>query len=314
MIVKDHVTILTAALALAVALTACSSGSSGPSTGQLSLSVSDGPVHDAIEVCLEFDEIEVKKANSPPETITGLALQQVNLLEFQGPNSAPLLMDVTVEAGEYQWIRLGVNATKGGSGGMGSPSTESVGCSYGGSYVIFADEPNTPYNAYVPSGSETGLKVNSEFIVAQGGLTSMTADFDLQKTLTEPPGLDGDIVVRPSVRLLNDLEVGTVVGTVSADLAEAEGCSPSIFVFDDGDEVMDPANSIASGIVSDDDSPGVYSYAIGFLYAGEDGLGMPYDVAFSCDGGATFSTDAGTGDITIVAGETETLDFPVPGT
>lgn len=312
MINKDHVTVLSAPLVLAVVLAGCSSGSSGPSTGQLSLSVSDGPVHDAIEVCLEFDEIEIKKAGSPPETITGLALQQVNLLNFQGPNAAPLFTDVTVEAGNYDWVRIGVNATLEGSGGMGSPPTDSVGCSYGGSYVLFKDEPNSPYNAYVPSGAETGLKINSEFVVAQGGLTSMTAEFDLQKTLTEPPGLDGNVIVRPSVILVNDLEVGTVIGSVSSDLAEAEGCAPSVFAFADGDEVMDPANSITSAVVSDDDNPGVYSYAIGFLYAGESDDGVPYDLAFTCDGGTTYS--GGTGDVTIVAGETETLDFPVPGT
>ena len=86
------------ASALGVMLAGCGSGSDGPNTGTLSLSVSDGPVHDATEVCLEFDEIEIKKAGSPPELITDLMLQQVNLLDFDDGNSAPLFMDVEVEA------------------------------------------------------------------------------------------------------------------------------------------------------------------------------------------------------------------------
>jgi len=305
------------ASALAVMLAGCGS-SDAPNTGTLSLSVSDGPMHDAIEVCLEFDSIEIRKAGSPPEVITDLTLQQVNLLSFQGQNSAPLFMDVEVEAGEYESIRLGVNAVIGGSGGQGTPPDESVGCTYGGSYVLFADEPTTPYNAYVPSGAQTGLKINSPFVVAQGGSTSMTADFDLQKTITEPPGLEGDIIVRPSIRLMNDLDVGSIFGTVSEALAMQEvtlsvgstvACAPSVYVFEDTDltaSEIDKADSIASGLVKNENDPTVYEYEIGFLQ-----IGNSYDVAFSCDEGESF--DDGIDTVTIDnAGDAKEVNFPVP--
>lgn len=306
------------ASALAVMLAGCGSGSDAPNTGTLSLSVSDGPVHDAAEVCLEFDEIEVKKAGSPPELITDLMLQQVNLLEFQGPNSAPLFMDVEVEAGEYQWIRLGVNAALDGSGSGPAVEENSVGCSFEGSYVLLASAPDVPLKAFVPSGAQTGLKINSTFVVAAGGKTSMTADFDLQKTLTEPPGLDGTIVIRPSIRLMNDLEVGSVFGTVSEALATqtvtladttTAACAPSVYVFDDTEltaSELDVTDSIASGLVKNDNDPTVYEYEIGFLE-----IGSSYDVAFSCDEGASF--DEGIGTVTIEnAGDAEEVNFPVP--
>ena len=121
-----------AATAIAVLLAGCSSGSGDPAPGRLTLSVSDAPAHNAIEVCLEFDEIEIKRVGAPAELITDLTLQQVNLLDFQGPNSAPLFMDVEVDPGEYQSIRLGVNAVLNGNGGQGSPPENSVGCTYGG--------------------------------------------------------------------------------------------------------------------------------------------------------------------------------------
>jgi hypothetical protein len=300
------------ATTMAVALAGCSSDDQ-PFTGQLSLAVSDGPVHNATEVCLEFNEIEIKKAGSAAETMTDLTLQQINLLSFQGMNSAPLFIDVEVEAGEYDWIRLGVNAVKNGNGGQGDPLEDSVGCSYGGSYVLFEDEPDVPYNAYVPSGAQTGLKINSKFVVAQGGATSMTAEFDLQKTLTEPPGLDGDIIVRPSIRLVNDLEVGAVTGMVADDLiapaidvsGESAACEPAAFVFADGTGPgsMDMLESIASAMVKNDADPTVYEYTVGYLQPGE------YDLAFSCD---AENFDPGVGDVTIVAGQTAVLDFPVP--
>ena len=56
-----------------IMLSGCSGGSSGPesntgvlssSTGVLSLGVSDAPVQDARQVCIEFAEAEFKKAQA----------------------------------------------------------------------------------------------------------------------------------------------------------------------------------------------------------------------------------------------------------
>lgn len=313
------------ATAAAVALAGCSSSDDGPTTGQLTLSVSDGPVHDATEVCLEFSEIQIKKAGSPPEVIGDLVLQQVNLLDFQGMNKALLVIEEEVEAGEYEWVRLGVNAVLNGSGGQGVAAEASVGCSYGGSYVYFEDRamedgtsmevpPAGVYNAYVPSGEQRGFQVNGPFIVAAGGSTEMTAEFNLQKMLTEPPGLDGNIIVRPSIRLVNTLEVGAVTGIVATDLAEpgvavtdAPACEPSVFVFADGTapESMTLENSVASAMVTNEADPPDYAYTVGYLEPGD------YDLAFTCDGERF---DPGVGDVTIVAGETEKLNFPVEET
>ena len=192
----------------------------------------------------------------------------------------------------------------------------SAGCEYSGSYVIFVDEPNKAYNAYVPSGAQSGLQINGPFIVAQGGTTYMTADFDLQKTITEPPGLDGDIVVRPSIRLVNDLDVGSVTGVVSTSLlGDLDGmtgdplaCEPTVYVFEDDPAsdpdptTLSPDSSIASAMVDNDTDSTVYDYTVGFLLPGE------YDVAFTCDG---MEFDPGIGHATIEAGETDRVDFPV---
>ena len=115
---------------LAALLVGCGgSGTGGDATGQLSLSISDGPIHDATEICVEFTEVEIKRSGAPAETIDNLTLQQINLLDFQGMNSAPLFLNQEIPAGEYQWVRLGVDAVLGGSGGMGSPPENSTGCS-----------------------------------------------------------------------------------------------------------------------------------------------------------------------------------------
>ena len=119
---------------LAALLVGCGgSGTGGDATGQLSLSISDGPIHDATEICVEFTEVEIKRSGAPAETIDNLTLQQINLLDFQGMNSAPLFLNQEIPAGEYQWVRLGVDAVLGATGGLGSPPATSTGCSYGGS-------------------------------------------------------------------------------------------------------------------------------------------------------------------------------------
>jgi hypothetical protein len=103
--------------------------------GRVSLGISDGPVHDATKVCVEFDEIEFKSGSEttvvtldPPETI--------NLLDFQGANAAPLLISQELPAGDYQWMRLGVNAVRGGTGCCFAPKTDP-------GFALNIDPPNS---------------------------------------------------------------------------------------------------------------------------------------------------------------------------
>ena len=90
-------------------------------TGFLSLGVSDGPIHDAIKVCITFDSIELKSGST--NTLIDLTdedhsgPQTINLLDYQGAESSIILSSVVVDAGEYQWMRLGINAVMGGDGG-----------------------------------------------------------------------------------------------------------------------------------------------------------------------------------------------------
>lgn len=311
---------------LATVLVGCGgSGTGGDATGQLSLSISDGPIHDASEICVVFAEVEVKRSGSPPELITELELEQINLLDFQGMNSAPLFLNNEIPAGDYQWIRLGVDAVLGGNGGTGSPGENSVGCTYSGSYVLRQSDPDAPINLYVPSSAQTGLKIVSGFTVAQGGVTSLTAEIDLQKSVTEPPGLSPDAILRPAIRLVNNLEVGAVTGMVSDELATATitdsttqaetACAPSVYVFApdvvpnpiglNGDPAAEDENDpIATALVYNNDATTDYQYTVGFLLPGL------YDLAFTCDGETFDLTDVAE-DVEIIAQDVVTQDFPV---
>ena len=305
--------------ALAIGLAGCggSGSGSGEKTGTISLGVSDGPVHDANKVCVAFNEIEFKGAGgSIVEQLN--PVQIVNLLDFQGANAAPLLFNYEMPAGDYQWMRLGVDAVQGSNGGIGD--TGPADCNAEGSYIVMKD--SSIHNLYVPSGAQNGLKLVGGFTVPVNGSADFTAEFDLMKSVTAPPGLNPDVVLRPTIRLVNNVDVGTLSGEVTGDLAAAivaptdPACTPSVFVFDDGvapnpigtDAVTDPdglLDPIATAMVNKQtDSEGVvsYHYTVGFLLADH------YEVAFTCDG-TTFEPAEGKPAEVVVKQLTE-VSFP----
>jgi hypothetical protein len=286
----------------------CSGSDSGAGTGLLSLSVSDGPIHDAEKVCITFDEIELKGPGAP-FVIELDPAEKVNLLDFQGNNAAPLLFNEEVPAGNYQWMRLGVDAVLGSNGGLGDSG--GAMCDGDGSYIVMTG--GTAHNLYVPSGAETGLKLVSGFTVPVNGSADFTAEFDLMQSITSPPGLDPDVVLRPTIRLVNNVEVGTLTGQVANELATTESCAASVYVFDDGvtpnaiddGDVVDPDDAIATALVAElltDEAVIEYHYTVGFLLAGD------YEVAFTCDG-EVFEPAAGKS-ATISAQALTTVDFP----
>jgi hypothetical protein len=290
-------------------LVGCGGGGSTTSdeTGLLSLAVSDGPIHDAKKVCITFDEIEFKHGSEAPFVVELDSAEKVNLLDFQGNNAAPLLFNEELPAGNYQWLRLGVDASLGSNGGAGD--TNGDDCDGEGSYLVMNDE--TVHNLYVPSGAETGLKLVSGFTVPVNGSADFTAEFDLGKSITAPPGLQPDVILKPAIRLVNNVDAGTLTGQVSDELATVDACEASVYVFDDGvtpngieDGGDDPNDPVATAMLEEVDNAGIaeYHYTVGFLLAGD------YEVAFTCDG-AEFVPEEGKS-ATIEAQMLTTVDFP----
>ena len=295
-------------VATAVVLAGCGGSGSGSSTGLITLGVSDGPMHDADKVCITFDEIEFKGAGQSTTVVLD-PVEKVNLLDFQGKNAALILMNYELAAGEYQWMRLGVDAVRGSNGGVGDTGGE--GCDGEGSYIIMSDSDDM-YNLYVPSGANTGLKLVGGFTVPINGSANFTAEIDLMKSITAPPGLDPDVIFRPTIRLVNNVDAGTLTGMVHEDYATATDCKPADYVFEDGvtpnaiddGEVPDPTDPVATAMVNEQmnsDDQVEYHYTVGFLLAGE------YEVAFTCDG-IDFQPPKGIG-APILSRQITTIDF-----
>lgn len=297
-----------------LALAACSGsggGSEGQQTGFLSLGVSDGPVQDAEKVCIEFDAVELKPADdSGSITIDLDPPRKIDLLDYQGANAAPLIEDEELPAGFYEWVRLHVNASRGSNGGAGDSGGD--GCDGDASYIVM--NAGTVYNLFVPSGDQTGLKLVRGITVPANGSIDATADWDLMQSVTAPPGLSPDVILKPVIRLVDNVEVGTLLGQVSNELATAEGCEPAVFLFDDGvtpnpiageEEDEDPNDPVATAMVYERmnmDGTATWHYEMGFLLAGS------YEAAFTCDGEVFEPEDGEPADI--VAQQDTVVDFP----
>ena len=263
--IRSKVQGATALLVVLCCVAACGGGGGGGGgTGTLTLSITDAPIDDAAAVVVEFTGVELKPAGGGRVVFDFDTPRQIDLLSLQGNDSTPLLDGVEVPAGDYNWIRLKVNAAKGTLD----------------SYVELED--HSQVSLFIPSGEQSGLKLVSGFTVAQGGIADFTIDFDLRKSVHDPVGQEG-YFLRPALRLVDNLEVGSISGTVPDSYVNAPGCSGghAVYLYAGYDAVVDDVGSanepLTSALVVSDSDSGPHHYTIGFVAAG-----YHYTIAFTC--------------------------------
>lgn len=257
-----------AVLVMGGMLVACGGGSSGggSATGRLSVQVTDAPVDSAENVVVRFTGISFKPMGEAPVEVVYVTPKDIDLLALAGGNAAPLISDMTVPAGAYEWMRLHVQA-----------DFDTV---YD-SYITLVG--GAQHELFVPSGSESGLKLNGGFVVPQGGAASYTLDFDLRKSVVEPLGQPG-YFLKPVIRMVNNAQVGTLTGMVDAALLASActgGATGAVYLYQGADVVPDDVDGVlpdplASGAVTLQ-GDGTYRYTIAFLSPGS------YTVAWTCD-------------------------------
>lgn len=277
-------------------LAGCNGGGSSDSpanTGTASFDVTDAPVDGVSTVKVTFDGIALKPKEGSQITIdfdTPVTID--NLLDLTGNASAPVLGDTTVEAGEYNYIRLFV---------VGGTPDSLVEEDNGQQFPLFipGQQPQSQ------SQARRFLQLSSPFVVPVGGNADFTIDVELRKALTKPSG-QNHYLLRPSLRLVNNAEVGTIEGTVDATLVNDPSCTNntaddeghSVYLYsahdadigdvnvdingdgdhssDDTDGVTPESNPLTLANVKFDSNTAEYRYQIGFVAAGD------YTIAFTC--------------------------------
>jgi hypothetical protein len=285
--------------ASALFLTGCGGdGSSAAETGRLTLAITDAPVDDATALVVKFTAIELKPESGDAITIELNPAPSVDLLALAGGNSRALLEERSVPAGRYQWLRLVVETQE------NQPT----------SYIDL--ENGSRFPLVVPSGAESGLKLIRGFTVAAGSISNFTIDFDLRKSVIAPPGQSPNYLLKPVLRMVDNLQVGAIAGTVAQALV-VDGCAPQVYVFTGADVVPDDLDAAAapdvdpliSVPVSLDAASGEYRFRASFVEVGA------YTASFTCDGdldspeGEETLAFAGAQNVNVSANQTAAINF-----
>ena len=297
-------------VSILLGLAACSGGGDGGGgdTGRLSLGVTDAPVDEASSVVVQFSGVAFKRAGSAPEIVQGLtpSPRQLDLLQYQGGRAALLLDGVTLPAGDYEWVRLIVD---------NAPGVRD-------SYIVRTSGEECELR--VPSGAESGLKLNRGFTLPADGSLALTIDFDLRKSIHAPPGQQGTTaactqgyLMRPTLRIVEDANVGAIAGQVASALVTEE-CLPKVYIFsgsgitpDDIEEATGAdADPLVVASVAVQNGSTSYPYRAAFLPPGS------YTAAFTCDDDDATADDTlefiGTQNVTVQPNLISTADFAAP--
>ncbi|MDX1634429.1 MAG: DUF4382 domain-containing protein [Marinobacter sp.] len=287
--------------ALAAAVAACGGSGSDTATGTMSLGLTDAPVTDLSVAQLNITSVEVKPADGESVTINLETAVDINLLDFQGGKVAQLFEGQEFPAGQYEWIRLHLGEDP---------------------YVVEASDPNqTQIFLFLPSGRQTGLKLQGGFVIPAGGSSDFTIDFDVKKSIINaggnaPAGRD-KYILKPAHRLIDNVEAGSIVGEVDViNLEQQLGCDVndsyfgSVYVYEGADVTptdlnvnVEDSGPLVAVTVDNEDQASLYSYKAAFLPAGD------YTISYTCQPDDNETTESltftGTQNVTVTA-NTET--------
>ena len=237
--------------------------------GTLTVNLADTPVDGATSVVVDFTGVVLHDTNGKTTTITFPSARQIDLLQLRNGVTQALLESQSVPSGSYDWMQLEV---------LANANTQ------GQSYITL--NTGAQYPLYIPSGSETALKLTTPFSVGQGGTTQLVIEFNLRQSVTSTDGQNYTLV--PAMRLQNPSQAGTIAATVDlmaltnqqlGSGAQLSQCSGGLFLFSGG--AVTPQNGGGSSLV--DFQPLSYNGAtqasLSFPYLAQG----TYTVAATCD-------------------------------
>jgi hypothetical protein len=262
-----------ALLALGI-VAGCGGSSSGGSSGALSLALTDGPVDGVGAVVVEFTGVTLKPQGGTAFDVPFDVPLAIDLKALHSGNSELVLDGEAVPAGEYEWVRLNVNA-----------DFDNVLDSY------VTEEGGGQVELRVPSGDNSGLKLVSGFAIVAGGEASFVIDWNLRQGLVEAPGQQG-YKLQPALRIIDMQEYGAIAGTVATSLVTAEACTSdpntgegnAVYIYAGAGVTPDDIDGndpepLATAEVRLDNSSGNHEYVAPYLAPGA------YTVAFTCMAG-----------------------------
>lgn len=179
-------------IAAFAALAACGS-SSGGDTGTMSVRLVDGPTPEYDAVKLDVRSVSIHSGADGWITL-GTPNKVINLLALTGGVAETLAEGATLPAGHYDQMRL-----------LLGPDN---------SVVLSSD--HTEHALKVPSGMQSGVKLNVSFDVAPNTTKDVFIDFDAHRSVFVHETGSGKYLLRPVVRAVDKLVTGAILGTLRA--------------------------------------------------------------------------------------------------
>jgi hypothetical protein len=153
---------------------------------------------------------------------------------------------------------------------------------------IFVDIGNLEYSLYIPSGSQSGLKLNSPYSIGPTGENNFVIEFDLRKSVNNPQGSE-DYRLKPSLKLIENSSTGIVFGSINPEFIIDDNCMNGdqydmgnvVYIYSGDVEPVDYQGAETDPFISASvaqDEAGDYTYRAAFLP--ED----VYTLAFTCQG------------------------------
>ncbi len=202
---------------LAVYVVGCSkSGTSPAGTAKFQINMIDGPgTFSAVNIVIDSIQAHIASSDSTSGWVTlNSAAGTYDLLQLVNGNSA-MVANTSVPAGRYSQIRLFLGS---------------------GSNIVVA---GASFPLVIPSGLQSGLKLNVDASVQSGTTYSMTLDFNVNSSIvvTGNP-LNGQYILKPVIRVIVGPSNGVIDGSVLPHSA-----LPTITAFNSSDTVTTVADT-----------------------------------------------------------------------
>jgi len=264
----------------------------GAGTGTVTVNITDAPIDaaavESVFITVTKLEYHVGDTEEWYEAAGFNGPQQYDLLSLTGGISEAM-GEFLFPAGTITQLRFFLDAPETGSGTPSNP-----GC-----YVKLTGD-DTKYPLFVPSAASSGYKATGSFEVPVNGTVSVTADFDVRKSVKKTGSTYN---LQPTIRTIVDGEAGKIAGTVTYTGTD----TLVVFAYEDGGYSSaqlstDPpfSGAVSSAVLSNT------AYILPYLAAGT------YDLVFACfdsDGVYIDASVRTAEDVVVESGKTTTRDF-----
>ncbi|MFA4838510.1 MAG: DUF4382 domain-containing protein [Candidatus Neomarinimicrobiota bacterium] len=179
---------------LSLGLMTCDSASDETKTGALVIQAFDAPFKGNVEhIYLDIDSVSIHRSDGSDSTTGWIGVSEKDtVIDFLSLVNGEMtnLVESELEEGHYSQIRLVL----------------------GDSSAIVVD--GVSYELRVPSGSQSGVKLNINFSIDADEIMELYLDFDAEKSIHKHPTQDR-YSLQPTFRVMKKVLSGTISGKVT---------------------------------------------------------------------------------------------------